>query len=449
MDATDKLDEDYMEIRELLGGGAQKSKAPKEDDEEMDEFDALVAKLSQEGVSRAHPQMALKDPEAVARAEAERLYQLERLRIARMNNEELTEEDLKAQLEVGTKRKRRKGNDGAALKVDIDEDKDIRTAASGDHDGADDLDPESARFLPAASDESEEEDDSDMDEMDSDEEDDEFDSDDEEDEEDGEEDDEVIQQLKSHANDLADIDDDDADIPKRKGNRRERKPKAPAPILEATNEIVDLAPDAELPYVFAIPSSMANFSQLLNNQSLERQATILNRLVTSNHPTLNPKNREKLKVLYGYMMHRIMKESSALTFQNLDVLVGPLFDLSTLMPEYSVEFARNLMAEIEEKFIEKAGDSSNASVVPRWSDLMFFKTMSHIWPVSDRLHGVITPLCILMGQISSLTRVATLQDVVRVLLHLNIFHNVRPWPPYSIVLFLSNLSFLGSVPCPC
>jgi len=64
----------------------------------------------------------------------------------------------------------------------------------------------------------------------------------------------------------------------------------------AFQEVFQLTPDEELPYVFVIPSSFDNFNILLANQSIDRQKLILQRMRATNHPSVSADNKEKMKV---------------------------------------------------------------------------------------------------------------------------------------------------------
>jgi nucleolar protein 14 len=232
--------------------------------------------------------------------------------------------------------------------------------------------------------------------------------------------------------DLENADDleDAPDLGKSGRDRKEARNNFSNLGLEA-DEVTHLEPEEELPFVFGMPSTFEGFTQLLSNQSADRQKKIIGRLRASNHPSLHPNNKDKMKLFYTYLLQRVMYlagsegSASGIKMDQVDVLCAPLFELSQSMPEYAAEVARDFIVQIDESFKAKLADGSSDSAAPRLQWLLMFKMLGQIWPVSDKRHGVVTPLFLLMGQMLSMSRIANMADVMKLLLLSNIFHSVR------------------------
>jgi len=71
-------------------------------------------------------------------------------------------------------------------------------------------------------------------------------------------------------------------------------------------EITSLFPNEEIPYTFVMPSSYSNFKSLLQDQSIERQTLIIDRIRACNHISLLPENKGKMKVCELFFIHFMM-----------------------------------------------------------------------------------------------------------------------------------------------
>jgi nucleolar protein 14 len=378
-----------------------------------DDFDKMVKRLSAPGVRRAKPSNALLTEASIARAEQERLMQLEKQRLARMHA--VTEED-----------------------------EDPAPAPSRSR-GGDDLDDDFSRqWLPQ---------------------DDDSDDDSEEDDEEGEEDDEEEDDEYDLSGSGSDIEgsNDEEDYESKPSKRAKLEEDDEEASKTPLNDQIEFAPDDELPFTLAMPSDYKSFSTLISNQSPKRQAIIISRLRACHHISLHPVNRSKLGQLVTYLYKRIsdvgllwleqleslnnVKETptseasekskpkswvpkSEVTMNDkeyendvfnrllnyLEVLVKPIFDLSTQLPDVALKSAKEELLRLEQAHLKNLTDASEEpgkSVVPSFPTLCYVQLMSIVFSVSDRRHAVISPLVIHTLHVLGTCRMQNAADVQR------------------------------------
>lgn len=221
------------------------------DDTNVDEYDKLMRQMIFE--PRAQPTNALRTAEQIALAERERLEQLERARLKRMNQEPEEHEDEESAEEAPQ-----------------------QAAVKSKRVSADDLgDEDYTNILPPG------EEDSEANDVNS-------------DEENGE----------GEQEDGEDAMSDEASASESAGTSlfEQRGLSTLPPLSSLLNkhnkytQITDLEPTAEIPFTIGMPPSFKEFNQLMKNQSVVRQYTIIKRLRTCYHVSLLPENKEVMKV---------------------------------------------------------------------------------------------------------------------------------------------------------
>jgi nucleolar protein 14 len=436
-DEEDSFDDQVSDDQENgsgSGSGSEQDEEEEDDDEEspnpnameVDDFDAMVKRLSQPGVRRAKPSNALLTEEHVAKAEQARLMQMEKQRLARMNAQ------LTGDVEGEEEKK-----------------KNIAAPLTSRRAGADDLDDEFSRqWLPQQSD------DEDSDE----------DDDEEEEEEDGEEDEE-----DSEAEDAS----DDAGSGSSDEEDYESKPAKKAKLTEESNgapsklaKVSALSPEGELPYTLAMPEDYESFSQLISNQSPKRQAIIISRLRACHHLSLGASNRSKLQDLLRYLFKRVMeigliwsktlktvekkpetpakpstpKKSSSTpkktesseeqtngggstqneTVDNLvhllEILLKPIFEMANQLPDFALVAAKEQLLQLETAHLKKLSTSTvdpSTSVVPTFQSICFSQICSIVFSPTDRRHALVSPLIIHLLHVLGTCRMQHYADVNR------------------------------------
>lgn len=416
-DSFEDVSSDSSDSEEHGSGEEEEEEKPKKSAAAMevdDEFDEMVKRLSAPGIRKARPSDALLTEEHIAKAERERLWQLERQRLARMNAKPEEENGTSAaQSHIATAPKRASGGD------DLDDDF-------------------SSQWLPKEnSDESDQYDEED-------EEDEEID-DDEEDGEDGFEGDDGS-------------DDEFEGKPSKKVKFAEDEGAAGASGHDDQYETVaQLAPDAELPFALAMPKDYAAFSALISNQSPKRQATLIGRLRACHHISLSPANRSRLQSLLQFLFKRVVdvgliwgKELSALSstataeaaadapapskpkrkskksskskdddeeekeqyhakpltaeqailnklINALEILVRPIFEMCTQLPEFGVSAAKDTLLYLEQTLMKKlsaVSEDPSARLAPSFATICFVQVCGTVFSATDRRHAVMSPLII-------------------------------------------------------
>jgi nucleolar protein 14 len=252
---TEKLDDDFTSIRELLSFRDKEADEEREgelpmfkDDTNVDEYDKLMRQMIFE--PRAQPSNALRTEEQMALAERERLEQLERARLKRMNQEpeEHEEEESEEEAPAPVKSKR----------------------VSADDLGEEDY----TNILPVGDEDSEENDVNSAEE--------------DEGEQDGEN--------EAMSDEASDSEHAGTSLFEQRGLS------TLLPLSSLLNKhnkythITDLDATAEIPFTIGMAPSFKEFNQLMKNQSVVRQHTIIKRLRTCYHVSLLPENKEVMKV---------------------------------------------------------------------------------------------------------------------------------------------------------
>lgn len=389
-----------------------------------DEFDEMVKRLSAPGIRKARPADALLTEEHIAKAEKDRLWQLERQRQARMN---ANPED-----------------DGSTAPVAS------AAPAARVARGGDDLDDDfSSQWLPKQH--SDDEDDDDDDEEDD--EDEEI-TDDEEDGESGDDESDEEADFEGKASKKVKFaGDDDAAL----------DPDQFEPIAQ-------LAPDAELPFALAMPKDYASFSALVSNQSPKRQATLIGRLRACHHISLSPANRNRLQNLLTFLFKRVIdvgmiwsKELSTLSsppvkisenatsngkspnkkssksksengaestdklsaqdqalidrlLNSLEILVRPIFEMCTQLPEFAVQAAKESLLYLEQTLLKKLTALSSdpeTRLAPSFASICFVQICATVFSATDRRHAVMSPLIIHVLHMLGTSRIHEISELHR------------------------------------
>jgi nucleolar protein 14 len=378
-----------------------------------DEFDEMVKRLSAPGVRRAKPSNALLTEEHIAKAERARLMQLEKQRLARMN-----------------------------AKLGTEEEEEKAVPAPSRPAGGDDLDDEFSRqWLPQQSDDDEE-------------------SEEFEESEEGEEDDEDDEEGEESGAGSGD-EEEDYDT---KPSKRAKFEEVSDEVEMTLNTVSQLEPDAELPYALSMPSDYQSFISLISNQSPKRQSSLISRLRACHHLSLSPANRGRLQDLLRYLFKRVLdvgtiwsKELGAISSPSslsndlpktengkrqakssksaetsnsevkestqtskllnlLEILVKPIFEMSTQMPEFAETAAKEQLLHLEQshlKRLAKAAEFPEISVVPTFATICFTHISGIIFSPSDRRHALVSPLLLHLLHVLGTCRMQTIADVHR------------------------------------
>lgn len=171
---------------------------------------------------------------------------------------------------------------------------------------------------------------------------------------------------------------------------------------------------AELPYTFELPSTYYELADLLKNRNSEYQNVIIERMIKSNHPKVIPENKQRMNVLFSYMLQHIndlffeaTTKSIANCFMVLDRLCPHLYDLSHINPEQTTMSFQSVIKEKQSEF------RNNEKQYPDLDTLAFFKLVAPLYSTSDFRHHVCTPSIMFINQILTKCAVNSRTDIAR------------------------------------
>ncbi|RDD40549.1 Nucleolar protein 14 [Trichoplax sp. H2] len=198
----------------------------------------------------------------------------------------------------------------------------------------------------------------------------------------------------------------------------------------------------ELPYQFKAPASYNEFKSLVTKRSLQDQLTIIDRLRTHYHISLDSKNRGKLEVLLDCLLHHLENITQEFTEQMLnsnvlDGLIKHIFSLAQVSPQYTA----NCCLLFLNKYVNETKKKGKAAF-PGIHQLIFFRVMAIIFPTTDYHHCISTPTMLYMGKLLIESNVESLTDITKGLF---ICNNILDYVSKSkrfvpeVVIFLTDI----------
>lgn len=399
LNEIDKLDEkdafnDLM--GELRESGSFKAKEVVEVPDKDEEYEQQVRMLAFD--RRAKPSDRTKTEEEIAREKAEKLQELERKRLARMNGEE-SEDD-------------KENSDDSESE---DDDAPVEQPEYGDVD--DELNDAEAFGL--ASNVARK-----------------VDSDDEVSDED-------------IAGNYA-IDDEFHDF----GSDEEESVK-PAKASAKSKSSKDTA------YTFECPEEVSELQDIFSQYPVSEYPVIVDRILVLHHPSLKKGNKEKISVFTNVLAEYLLQAGNVKPTEDKDVslvldkLITHLKDLAEKHTESLSEFFREKLNEAESclQASIKSGKSQRGQTVSSPSYLFLFTLIGLLYSTSDHFHQIATPASLLIGQHLSQGKVRNLADIFAGLYLCSTIlsyqrHNKR-YVPEVIQFLAKSLSMLSPEPVKC
>ncbi|KAG2786440.1 hypothetical protein PC129_g1564 [Phytophthora cactorum] len=377
-DATDKLDEGFADVRGLLEfrptRANGKELVPKEP---MDEFDKLTREFAFEAKAKATERRM--SPEEAAAKERDRLAELEKKRVARMNGaDDDSDSDDDGKRKKGKKGKKKEKTPQLIMMPPTDDDLTDGYAVD-------------ARFADEEAENEEEAEENE--EQESEEEDSEAESE-------AGSDDEDEAKEKKEEEELEEENDDENDEDTEKQKRVQDAEEAAA----------------ELPFVFECPESPEELAVLFKQHarnSPEKRGLILERLVTYYNPRLSVENKNKMKRFFAVMVRQflIFAARYAGHKQDLDSLAKYMYTLAQQMGDTAGIVVRELLVQLFKRLHKRA----STSAWPTLPELLLFKTLTSIFPTSDLRHNVVSPMETLLGESLARGTVSSPQEATQAL----------------------------------
>lgn len=438
LDMTDKLDSEWRELLPVMKNLTKNE----ENDRQPDEYDRLVKEMIFS--PRAEPTEKLKNEEEVARLEKEKLMKLEKERIARMEQEE---EEIS-----GEKKIKHKSaddlDDGYFLETEEIHDDKVLAYDINPEDQDDEDNEEEEDEADEVEDEVEGEDDEENDEESVD------------DEEDEESDADSLNDLKPENEE---DDGEEAEITEDESEEEQEVEEIPTKVLKISDEPktqvekpVEKSEKSEskhaellksIPFTIAMPLCYEHLEELLGDHPISVQATIVDRIIKTNHPKLMYANKSKMLQLFAFLIQLLNdkfssdnQENFSKSFKLLKSLVPYLYDIVHMNP---AETSNCFVEVIKEKYEEFKKNPRN---FPELDTIFLFIILGKIFPTSDFKHSVVTPSYIFIHHIFSQARVKNRSDVARGLLLATLVLEYQEFSKKfmpSVLNFLSGICYLG------
>lgn len=169
----------------------------------------------------------------------------------------------------------------------------------------------------------------------------------------------------------------------------------------------------ELPFTFSLPTSYENLQNTFKDQSSNHQCVIIERMIKCNHPSLSQGNKDGLGVLFAYLLQHlndlgidaIDAKSTTFCFEVFSALVPQIYDLAQLNQENA---HKSLLEVIKEKHEEYR---KTCKQYPGVEVLLFLKLVSILFPTSDFRHQVVTPSFTFIEQMLNNCKVKRTRDI--------------------------------------
>ena len=204
-----------------------------------------------------------------------------------------------------------------------------------------------------------------------------------------------------------------------------------------SHNIAFLLHRGEIPFVFEVPTTLDALHDMIGNYaSTGREVSlIIDRIHASNSVRLNKKNIEKMQNFYDVLLRRFVAVGDAIyssgnggdelaRYEQLNALTRTLFALSQDAPESAAAvwgrrlgvFQNAHAKRLRDTELLHDGDDEVKSAWPSTGTILLLKALSHIFPVTDRRHQVVTPALLLLCQIVAQTPIVSNDNLVSGLL---------------------------------
>lgn len=434
LDLTEKLDSNWRELLPVVN----KLHRQETENHVPDEYDRLVKEMIFS--PRGEPTEKLKNEEDIARAEKERLEELERERLKRMRGDEEEEN-----IEQPKHRSADDLDDGYLLEpvVEANEEDErvisypIHSEDNRSYDEQEESEGEGNDDRNQVHNKPEEKTVDDEDES----------SEDEEDGTEGESEVDSLDDLKDEGSDEEPVEDpkvwkistDDHTAPKKLlPVEKLKEPQLSKKNQEALEKI---------PYTIEIPGSYESLMEMLENQPVKVQSIIIDRIIKTNHLSLLNVNRSKMLKLFAYLLQyindlflNVSSENIGRQFKLLNELSPSMYKLIQMNPE---EASKCFLEVVKEKYEDF---KKNAKRFPNLDTLVFFKLIGVFFPTSDFRHPITTPSNVFLHHILSQSKIKSRSDVASglflVTLVLDYQQLSKKFLP-AVMNFLSGVCYLG------
>ncbi|MBW0505720.1 hypothetical protein O181_045435 [Austropuccinia psidii MF-1] len=381
--ASSKVDRNLLAS---LIGSSSRSSSEETEDNDNNAYDRYVRELAFEG--RAKPSDRLKTAEETALEEAERLQELERQRLRRMNGMDDDDDDGTGQSSL--KKSARGSKKRKPQADDLDDDFLQDNEAQSQWNVGEGLKAEGAFGAGVAIEETNQGTSSEIGESS-------VDNDD-------------ISQTESSLSLDSEMDNQDAETSHIQSlissvSTRLKKKKS------------NLSKN-ELAYTFPCPSCHADFLEILASTSAKADdlPTIVQRIRVLYHPSLGKDNTEKLASFLNVLIDHIIyiTSSPSLPEFSVDIIHKLLPHIIALCQAYAQASSSHFITKLGlmQKNLSYALTNPTSNGWPGVSELIFLRLIGLLWSTSDFSHPVVAPALLLMSQYLNQLRVKQFTDLI-------------------------------------
>ncbi|KDO27185.1 hypothetical protein SPRG_07434 [Saprolegnia parasitica CBS 223.65] len=411
-ETTEVLDAEFADFQKMLSFRPKKADRTPEARGELDEFDKMARLLSMEAKAKATERKLT--PEEIAKKEHEKLAELEKQRIARMNGEDESDtETAKKATKKGGKKQPKfiLMRPPPATDDSLNDDYQIDQQFNQTNDSDAENDQEDGQDEAEGGDEEEEDDDDGDEDEDADLEEDDEDDNDEDDEDDDEEEEEVDEEA----------------------------------LARAQKKRADAA--KEIPYVLECPTTPAELAALFSKyaHNATDRNTIIERLRKYYSPKLSAANQGLMKKLFAVLLRQFLKYAANYDKFGADLhhLAGHLFDTAQEFPDHAGALFRDYLTALQKKLLKK-----KTMPWPDMRDLLLLRVALSVFPVTDLRHNVLSPIELLVGQALAKAPIASASDVRSALfcvgLSLHMSRDKKKFSPEVLHALTSLVELLGN-----
>ncbi|XP_045127343.1 nucleolar protein 14-like isoform X2 [Portunus trituberculatus] len=414
-EAVSKLNSELQSFMKLMANQAmtKDDKDSARKNCEFRDYDTLVQELVFDRTGKAKAVEKLKTPEELISEERQHLLNLEADRVRRMKGEKPSSSGAKPKsaddLDDGftltqDQRFHVSYKDGEImthtdLKENDDDDEQRNNDSEDEKDGEEEEAEEEEEEEEEEDKGEEEKEDTNVEEKDSDEESDRY--------------SDILEESESEG-------DEEIDVKREKNVTQNKK------VKDTQKKEMMEAAKKEIPYTFEVPQDYEAFWALLENHSPQEVGVILERMITCNHPSLGGKNKDKCDDVFAYILqtlHILTDEDGdsplldVSPFMYVDQLVSPLYTITQVSP---VNSAKALLQVIEEKYEDCS--KTKFKKYPLASTFVFLKIAGLLFPASDYIHPVMTPVMVFLCQLLGQARISTCRDITAALFTAHLLH---------------------------
>uniref|UniRef100_A0A915AKP5 Nucleolar protein 14 n=1 Tax=Parascaris univalens TaxID=6257 RepID=A0A915AKP5_PARUN len=184
-------------------------------------------------------------------------------------------------------------------------------------------------------------------------------------------------------------------------------------FADSVHTSTDETKETSLPYVFEMPSSYEKLAKLLQNHSATEVLTIVERLMKCYHPSLQEGNKKRLSRLFLYLLRfydDLSMNDGVAKIEILGVLIKCLYSLLKFDVEYGMRCVRALLRQQWRSY--RRDRHSPFGFRP----LSIVRLVAALFPVTDFFHPICTPTIAFAVNMVANVRVACIRTAARILL---------------------------------